>query len=129
MRPGVYGAAERIVARWVERCKAARRAEMVDRSSRPLPRRASRSKAVEAARDRFASCQTGRPNLKPPDVMVVVPHRVGHHHQLADEALGHEIGLRAVKIRELVDAADNRPNLALLDIANETAEIRPRALG
>ncbi|OOG74757.1 hypothetical protein B0E45_04980 [Sinorhizobium sp. A49] len=48
--------------------------------------------------------------------------------QIADEALGHEIPLRAVEIGKRIDARNQRPDAFFLDIADETPEVRPAAL-
>ena len=61
-------------------------------------------------------------------ISAVDPNRVRNHHQLADEILGDEVGLCAVKIGEPVDAADQWPDLFRFDVADDPAEIRARAL-
>ncbi len=53
---------------------------------------------------------------------------VWDNNQLADKALGHEISLRLVELRQAIYTADKRLDLAFLDVTNDTAEIAAGSL-
>ncbi|EGE59287.1 hypothetical protein RHECNPAF_23300106 [Rhizobium etli CNPAF512] len=53
---------------------------------------------------------------------------VGNHDQFADEVLRHEIGLGAMKFRQRINTADERPDLAAFDIADQPAEVGAASL-
>ena len=57
-----------------------------------------------------------------------LPFRVGNNDEFADKALRHEFALSAVKIREPVDPRQQRLDLALLYVADQSPEGASRAL-
>src|SRR5690625_557727 len=59
---------------------------------------------------------------------VFLPFRVRDDDEVADETLGHEFGLSAVEIRQLVGAVQQGADRPVLDVADKTFERTAGAL-